>query len=130
MRAQVKPTKTEKILLTVTAVFICLLLGLMLYGKATGAQGHYTVTAEKSAASSSEPAASASSAIDAAPININTATAEALASLPGIGDTLAKRIVDYRAEHGPFSAKEEIQKVSGIGEKTFEEIADRITVEG
>lgn len=134
MRGQVKPTKTEKILLAVTAAFLCLLLVLMLYGKATGAEGHYTVTAERSAAASSVSAASAagsSAAQEAAgPVNINTASAEELAALPGIGETLAGRIVAYRTEHGTFSSTEEIQKVSGIGEKIFAEIADRITVGG
>lgn len=134
MRGQVKPTKTEKILLAVTAAFLCLLLALMLYGKATGAEGHYTVTAERSAAASSVSAASAagpSAAQEAAgPVNINTASAEELAMLPGIGETLAGRIVAYRTEHGAFSSTEEIQKVSGIGEKIFAEIADRITVGG
>lgn len=134
MTGQVKPTKTEKILLSVTAAFLCLLLALMLYGKATGAEGHYTVAAEQSAGVSSGSAASAaaSSATREAvgPVNINTASAEELSALPGIGETLAGRIVAYRTKHGAFSSTEEVQKVSGIGEKIFAEIADRITVGG
>ncbi len=61
-------------------------------------------------------------------ININTATAEELDTLPGIGPTLAERIIQYRTDNGPFATPEEICNVSGIGQKTLEEIYDRITV--
>jgi competence protein ComEA len=61
-------------------------------------------------------------------ININTATVEELDSLPGIGPTIAQRIVDYRNENGPFNTIEDIQNVSGIGTSTFDEIKDLITV--
>ena len=63
-----------------------------------------------------------------APININTATIDELKSLPGIGDAIAERIVDYREEHGGFDTVEEIMEVSGIGEKIFEAIKEQITV--
>ncbi len=116
MRVQVKPTKTEKILLAVTAAFICLLLGLMLYGKATGAQGHYAVTTEKSAAVSSASASSVP-ADDEVPVNINTASEKELASLPGIGETLAGRIVDYRNEHGAFPPRRKFRRSVGLGRK-------------
>lgn len=61
-------------------------------------------------------------------ININTASLEELDSLPGIGPTIAQRIIDYRNENGPFNTIEDIQNVSGIGPSTFEEIQDLITV--
>jgi competence protein ComEA len=61
-------------------------------------------------------------------ININTATLEELDSLPGIGPTLAQRIIDYRTENGPFTAIEDIMDVSGIGPVIFENIKDLITV--
>lgn len=61
-------------------------------------------------------------------ININTATAKELESLPGIGPVLAQRIVDYRAQKGGFKSIEEIKEVSGIGDKKFEAIKDLITV--
>lgn len=62
-------------------------------------------------------------------ININTATAQQMSDgLDGIGDVIAKRIVDYREKNGPFKSIEEIRKVSGIGEKTFAGLKDHITV--
>ncbi len=60
-------------------------------------------------------------------ININTASAEELKTLPGIGDVLSQRIIDYRQTNGPFSSKEAITNVSGIGEKTYAKICDLIT---
>lgn len=61
-------------------------------------------------------------------ININTATLEELDGLPGIGPTIAQRIIDYRTENGAFSTIDEIMEVSGIGPATFDEIKDLITV--
>ncbi len=62
-------------------------------------------------------------------VNINEATAAELEELPGIGPTLAQKIVDYREEHGDFARVEEIMDVPGIGQATFERIRDLITVE-
>lgn len=61
-------------------------------------------------------------------ININTAAAEELVSLSGIGEGRAADIIAYREENGAFSRIEDIMKVSGIGEKTFEEIKEQIKV--
>ena len=63
-------------------------------------------------------------------VNINTATAAELDTLPGIGPVLAGRIIDYREEHGAFRAPEELSKVKGIGEATLADILDMITVGG
>ena len=62
-------------------------------------------------------------------ININTASAKQLESLPGIGPTMATRIVEYRTAHGPFTRPEDIVDVNGIGPTTYEKLKDRITVE-
>ncbi len=59
-------------------------------------------------------------------ININTALLDELASLPGIGFILGQRIIDYRAEYGPFEQIEDIMKVSGIKQSIYEKIRDRI----
>lgn len=71
------------------------------------------------------------SASDEAPakININTATAEELQSLSGIGEVTAGKIIAYREEHGGFLFVEEIMEVSGIGTVIFERIKDYIYVE-
>jgi len=59
-------------------------------------------------------------------ININTAGEKDLEGLPGIGVVKARAIVDFRVSNGLFKSKEEIMKVKGIGEKTFESIKDLI----
>lgn len=62
-------------------------------------------------------------------ININTATADELSELPGIGPKTAKRIVAYRERNGPFRNKEDIQNVKGIGPATYERFESLITIE-
>lgn len=62
-------------------------------------------------------------------ININTANKSALESLPKIGPTIAQRIIDYRTQNGLFKTIEEIKNVKGIGDKTFEALRDKITIE-
>ena len=66
---------------------------------------------------------------DADKININTATAEEITHLKGIGQKYAERVVKYRDENGPFKNPEDITKVPGIGQKTFDQNRDRITIE-
>lgn len=62
-------------------------------------------------------------------VNINIATVQQLDSgLPEIGTVMAKRIVDYREKNGSFKTIEDIKKVSGIGDKTFEKLRDYITL--
>lgn len=61
-------------------------------------------------------------------IDINRAEPWLLDALPGIGETLAQRIVDYRSINGPFQRIEDLLKVSGIGEATFENMKDFISV--
>ena len=64
------------------------------------------------------------------PIFINDADKESLMALPGIGEVLAQRILDYRDENGAFSAPEALLNVEGIGKKRLEEILDLITIGG
>ncbi|MDH4268904.1 MAG: helix-hairpin-helix domain-containing protein [Dehalococcoidia bacterium] len=61
-------------------------------------------------------------------IDINRAESWLLDALPGIGEVLAQRIVDYRNENGPFRTIEDLLKVSGIGSATLENMKDFITV--
>ena len=61
-------------------------------------------------------------------VNINTATQSELDQLPGIGPSIAQRIIDYREENGNFQKIEDVQNVKGIGDAKYEEIKDSITV--
>ena len=61
-------------------------------------------------------------------VNINSATVDELMTLPNIGPKKAAAIIQFREENGSFSVVEDIMAVSGIGEKTFENLKDLITV--
>jgi competence protein ComEA len=61
-------------------------------------------------------------------ININTASAAQLDTLPGIGPTIAQAIIDYRTQNGPFKKIDNIKDVKGIGDSLFGKIKDLITV--
>lgn len=65
----------------------------------------------------------------AAAININEADQVTLASLDGVGESKAAAIIEYREANGPFASVQDLSQVSGIGEKTLEKNADRLTVE-
>jgi competence protein ComEA len=62
-------------------------------------------------------------------ININTATLAELDTLPGIGPSIAQRIIDYRTQNGDFKTIEDLKKVRGIGDVLFNQIKDSITVQ-
>lgn len=64
----------------------------------------------------------------AAPINLNTADAETLMRLPGIGEKRAAAIVAYREEHGPFASPDKLVEISGISQRMVDQWAGRITL--
>lgn len=64
----------------------------------------------------------------AAKVNVNTADAATLDTLPGIGEVLAGRIIEYREQNGPFATVDELINVSGIGEVTLEELRPLVVV--
>lgn len=81
------------------------------------------------AAASSSIAAGGGASSTANPlVNINTASAEELTTLDGVGEATAKKIVADRLKNGPFSSVEDIKRVSGIGDKKFEALKDFICV--
>lgn len=61
-------------------------------------------------------------------VNINTATIEELNKINGIGESTAKKIIEYREENGKFESIEDIKKVKGIGDKKYDQIKEYITV--
>lgn len=61
------------------------------------------------------------------PVNVNTASAQELEALPGIGPKLAQRIVEYRTQHGLFACPEDLEKVDGIGPATVNRIRPFVT---
>jgi competence protein ComEA len=116
-----KITKTEWILLALTGVFLCVLLILFFQDRTrmeeAGVETEIEVPQEEILP-------------DLSPLDLNTATQEELAQLPGIGEELARRIVEHREANGLFETIEELMEVSGIGEGKFADLEGRITVNG
>lgn len=63
-------------------------------------------------------------------VNINSATAQQLSELPGVGAKLAQRIVEYRQKAGGFKTPQELMNVQGVGEKNFARLQPHLTVGG
>ena len=116
-----KPTKSEIILLGLTAAFLCTLAVLSAQDRQERIPGAVIETEVEVPREEIAP--------DFPPVDLNTATAEELDTLPGIGESLAGRIIAYREANGPFGSIEEIMEVSGIGEAKFAELEDRVTVD-
>ncbi len=91
----------------------------------TALLGH-GLQAQKAAPRTPKPASAPAGQTEA--INLNTATAAQIATLPGIGLKTADLIVQYRTKNGGFKKIEEIMNVRGVGEKSFLKLKPRITV--
>ena len=116
--------KGTYILVIVTAVFIAMTIGFLI-GRSIGG-GQVTINQN----TPTQAGALWPTHADAQKLNINTASADALCELPGIGPITAQRIIDYRNENGFFTDILQLKNVEGIGEKIFSEIRDLITVGG
>ena len=123
--------KLLTVLLILTALFAGLTLGLYLGRNPAGGSVTVSIPAEvQTAPSAAQTQPEASSVGTALAVNINTADIAELAQLPGIGEVLAQRIVDYRTIHGRFTAVEQLTNVEGIGEGKLEAILEQITIGG
>ena len=136
MGKKVKITKIEKILLGLTAAFLCTLAVLWALEWPAQIVQHAEIEADGGEPSAQEqedseqdPGSNAEEdAPDSGLIDLNQADAQTLETLPGIGEVLAQRIVEYRTANGPFQSVEELLQVSGIGESKLAAIRDAITV--
>ena len=117
--------KAQWALLAVTAGFLCVLMG-MFVGRNT--KGSYDWLPEFPQQIESAETTAPTSPAEKGKLNINTATAQELTMLPGIGEVLAQRIVDYRNEHGAFTSIDELLNVKDIGPVRLEKITDYITI--
>ena len=114
----------EKVILALGLAFLLLAGGYRLGGEGQGRPYQVSVTrADQPAAEDPLPTADSSrpdSLMEGELINVNTAGYYDLMRLPGIGEKRARAILDWREEHGGFSAPEQLLEIRGIGEKTLE----------
>lgn len=123
-----KPSPAEWAALAVTLGLLLFMGGWFARGAVT-APGSYVISASHpEAASTPSPTPQVFVPDEDVLVDLNTATLSELKSLPGIGETKAQAILDYRAQHGAFRYIEDITRVSGIGQSTFENLKDYITV--
>lgn len=91
--------------------------------------GQQIVVPLRGAGSSGAATGSVGSALDpAGPVHLNSATLEELDGLPGVGPVTAQRILEYRTEHGPFTAVDELDAIPGIGPARLEQLRELVTV--
>jgi competence protein ComEA len=75
-----------------------------------------------------QKSAASGKAVTTEKVNLNSATLEQLQTLPGVGPSMAKKILEHRTKNGRFNKIEEILNVKGIGEKKFQKMRDRLVV--
>lgn len=108
--------KIEKALMTSILFMFVLCIGLVLHDSVFSREDH-TFFEE----------VSSSKAAGIYLININTADEDELADLPGIGEKLAERIIEYREKNGEFASEDDLLNVEGIGKRTLESMTGLIT---
>ncbi len=90
--------------------------------------GQHLVVSSKQAQSATNEATQTTTAQSTGKVNINTASASDLKTLDGVGDATAQKIIDYRQTQGRFTKPEDLKNVSGIGDKKYDAIKDKICV--
>ena len=116
--------KGQMILIGICALSLCIIFGIFL---GRNLPGHYILPAQyvimKDTDTEMNPA-------EEGPLDLNTATQAQLMELPGIGEILAQRILDYRQAQGLFKTPEDLLNIDGIGENKLEQIKPFVRVGG
>ena len=115
--------KPLQALIAITVVFFVLLIGIFIGRNMSGSHITLEQGINTQPHSDSQPTTNEDGRID-----INSATLQQLQMLPGIGEVLAQRIIEYREEHGDFQSVDDLINVSGIGEVKLSNIKPRIKV--
>lgn len=115
--------KPQWLLIGITIVFVCLVVGIFIGRNLTGSYLRLDNAPDSGNLDSTQQEQKNDGRID-----LNTATQEQLQLLPGIGEVTAQKILDYRTEHGGFTCIEDLMNISGIGEKKFEQMKPYVKV--
>ena len=123
MEKEEKKTKVSGVYLVLAALTVLFAVSLIFLHKTAyegASHGNYTVTTQDKTDEITAPTRVL--------VNVNTADAEELETLTGIGPSLAQAIIDYRTEHGAFRTAEDMLNVKGIGEAKLEGFRAEITL--
>ena len=112
---------SEKWIIVLTVLFSAAMLMLYLHMTRDDGNADYTISTERGGMTMEQ--------YQGLPVDINSADLSDLMTLDGIGPELAKRIIDYREEHGGFETVEELMQVEGIGWKKFAGMENRVICE-